>query len=176
MQAFFAARNKSWFRIALVLGYAGLLWILWEGIVVLEAFAQNTYYSTIVKRRVSKVARLPLDRCLLGVYKPELPYSFERLRSLERRIGKRFTLISLYQAWGDGPENRFPASLVGRIAAAEGLGQYVESAEDAGPGVVAGGAARILLRDYRRSGFHLDRRGTYAAYYFRSGRGIKRIL
>ena len=36
------------------------------------------------------------------------------------------------------------------------------------------GAARAFVRDRGRGGLHLNRRGAYAAHYFRPGRGIPR--
>jgi hypothetical protein len=49
---------------------------------------------------------------LLGIYKPEVPYSFTRLDTLERDLGKRFDIISLYQTWGEREEDKFPQDLL----------------------------------------------------------------
>lgn len=49
---------------------------------------------------------------LLGIYKPEVPYSFTRLDTLEENLGKRFDILSMYQTWGDREEDRFPQDLL----------------------------------------------------------------
>ncbi len=52
---------------------------------------------------------------LLGIYKPEVPYSMNRLDSLEHIIGKRFDIQSFYLTWGDREEDKFPLDLIREI-------------------------------------------------------------
>jgi hypothetical protein len=49
------------------------------------------------------------DRLLFGAYDGSLPESFQGIDDLESRLHYRFPIVSVYQAWGDRPdEERFP--------------------------------------------------------------------
>lgn len=55
-------------------------------------------------------------RMLWGAYDGELPDSFAGITALESRTGQPFAIISLYQAWGDRPdESEFPLRAVSTI-------------------------------------------------------------
>lgn len=54
-------------------------------------------------------------RLMLGAYDGGLPKTFDGLSRLEAALDVRFSLISVYTAWGDRAEQRFPARLVGTI-------------------------------------------------------------
>lgn len=90
-------------------GYLSIVITGFWGIKRFEAWAKDTYYQSITRRLVSQVSKISPDNCILGIYKPELPYSFGPLQAMEDSLGKKFTLISWYQAWGDKAEHRFPA-------------------------------------------------------------------
>jgi hypothetical protein len=53
---------------------------------------------------------------LLGIYKPEVPYSLGRLEAMEVAIGKRFDVLSFYQTWGDREQDEFPRALMRNAA------------------------------------------------------------
>jgi glycosyl hydrolase family 26 len=56
------------------------------------------------------------DRTLFGVYDGGLPESFRGIDNLETHLHYRFPIISIYQAWGDHPdEARFPLRAVATI-------------------------------------------------------------
>lgn len=52
---------------------------------------------------------------LVGAYDGGFPNSFAGLDELENRLRIRFPIISIYTAWGDKPEQRFPVRLVETI-------------------------------------------------------------
>ncbi|MBW3631190.1 MAG: hypothetical protein KY464_18135, partial [Gemmatimonadetes bacterium] len=49
---------------------------------------------------------------LLGIYKPEVPYSLSRLQEMEEAIGTPFHVLSFYQTWGDREQDAFPHALM----------------------------------------------------------------
>jgi hypothetical protein len=51
----------------------------------------------------------------LGIYKPEVPYSFYRLNSLEESISRKFDILSFYQTWGERNEDMFPQDMMREI-------------------------------------------------------------
>jgi hypothetical protein len=53
---------------------------------------------------------------MLGIYKPEVPYSLGRLDEMEEAIGKPFDILSFYQTWGDREEDAFPRVLMRNVA------------------------------------------------------------
>ncbi|MFP4162445.1 MAG: glycoside hydrolase family 26 protein [Chitinispirillaceae bacterium] len=104
-------RRKLFVFLILVL-YAGLVVGLFAGIKRFEQGARQWYFTNVTRRMVSKVSKLGEDKCVLGVYRPELPYSFKNSAELEKGIGTRFTLISIYQAWGEKDVHKFPTELM----------------------------------------------------------------
>jgi hypothetical protein len=55
-------------------------------------------------------------RFLWGAYDGALPESFEGITALEERAGQPFAIVSIYQAWGDRPdESDFPLRAVSTI-------------------------------------------------------------
>jgi hypothetical protein len=99
----------------MTIAYLVLLAFLFKGIKWGEARIKDAWYSNVTKRMSAKASHVPIDNCILGIYKPELPYSFDGMKVLEDSLDTRFTLVSFYQAWGDGPEQAFPASLMNAI-------------------------------------------------------------
>ena len=91
----------------LFLGYCVLLGVLFMGIRRAEKGIRELWFNFITKRIVAQQSHVPLKQCMLGVYKPELPFSFGPTGAFEDTLGTKFTLISFYQAWGDGNEHTF---------------------------------------------------------------------
>ncbi|HUF30512.1 MAG TPA: glycosyl hydrolase, partial [Gemmatimonadaceae bacterium] len=56
------------------------------------------------------------DGLMLGVYRPEVPYSMGQLEVMEEAIGRRFEILSFYQPWGDRPEDAFPHMMMRNAA------------------------------------------------------------
>lgn len=56
------------------------------------------------------------DKTLWGIYDGRLPASFGGVTEAEQTLGYEFPIISIYQAWGDRPDQaRFPSRLVETI-------------------------------------------------------------
>ncbi len=106
---------KPALKISLFAGYLVLVIVLFKGIKVFEKEAKEAFFTFITKRMVAQSSQVPVDKCITGIYKPELPYSFDPLEELEDTLGKKFTLISFYQAWGEKPEHSFQADLMDEI-------------------------------------------------------------
>ncbi|MEO6325447.1 MAG: glycosyl hydrolase [Thermoanaerobaculia bacterium] len=53
---------------------------------------------------------------LWGAFDGGFPQSMEGFADLEQQMETTFPLVSLYQAWGDLPENQFPTSMMETIA------------------------------------------------------------
>lgn len=84
-----------------------LLLYLW-GVKPAERCAREFYYQYVVRNLVDdKTDLLKGDHFMLGMYRPELPYQFGRLYEVQERMKMRFSLVSYYQAWGDGEEYDF---------------------------------------------------------------------
>jgi hypothetical protein len=101
--------------VLLTIAYLVLLIFLFKGIKWGEARIKQAWYSNVTKRMTAKASHVPIDKCILGIYKPELPYLFDGMKTIEDSLGARFTLVSFYQAWGDGPEQAFPGPLMNAI-------------------------------------------------------------
>jgi beta-mannanase len=51
-------------------------------------------------------------KILLGSYRPEMPESLDGIYQLEQTLNCEISLLSIYQAWGDGPDHQFPLSIL----------------------------------------------------------------
>jgi len=92
----------------LVLAVAGVFFLYAYGVKPFERLALEGYYQIIVKNRVvHKSALVRGSGFQLGLYRPELPYQFSRLYSMQDSLCVRFSIVSYYQAWGDDEENAF---------------------------------------------------------------------
>ncbi|MBD3321008.1 MAG: cellulase [Chitinivibrionales bacterium] len=87
--------------------YCLLLWVLFLTIVRFENGVKETWFTVVTKRIVARKSHVPLEMCMLGIYKPELPWSFGPVRAMEDTLGLKFTLVSFYQAWGSAAEHVF---------------------------------------------------------------------
>lgn len=90
-----------------VLGYIGLVWAGYITIIKSERIVSNLWFTFVTKQLVSKQSQVPIEKCLLGVYKPELPYTFGPTKDFEDSLGLKFSLVSFYQAWGDEFDHQF---------------------------------------------------------------------
>ncbi|MBE0556225.1 MAG: hypothetical protein IH628_03250, partial [Proteobacteria bacterium] len=52
---------------------------------------------------------------MFGMFKPELPYSFDETTKLEIAIGKKLDIVSFYTTWGEREEDRFPLTLMQEV-------------------------------------------------------------
>jgi hypothetical protein len=102
-------------RVLLLAGWLLVLW--WGGHWSAERFA-----AAAARWRPAPPAPFSLDElrhpargCYLGVYMPFVPQEMRLLESLERRVGRGFTMISLYQAWGGRREQQFDPTPLNRI-------------------------------------------------------------
>jgi Glycosyl hydrolase family 26 len=64
--------------------------------------------------RSTEALRNPTRR-LFGAYDGDFPKSFAGFAKLEESVRYRFPIISFYAAWGDKPEQKFPARMVETI-------------------------------------------------------------
>jgi hypothetical protein len=64
--------------------------------------------------RSAEALRNP-SRRLFGAYDGDFPQSFAGLTKLEEGVRYRFPIISFYAAWGDKPEQQFPARMLSTI-------------------------------------------------------------
>lgn len=82
------------------------------GVKQLERLGQTAYYRLIVKKLVIDKSSIATQNVfLLGVYRPELPYQFGMLWTIQERLGASATIVSYYQAWGDGAEYEFKSDI-----------------------------------------------------------------
>lgn len=83
-----------------------------------EKVQPQTRRSEVAKRYadLSLTALRAPASTLYGIYDGALPSSFDGLTKAEERLGHRFALISIYQAWGDRPDQaEFPLRSVSTI-------------------------------------------------------------
>lgn len=83
----------------------------------IEALAIALWHDQVVKREVAsreELLRGPAFR--LGIFRPELPYHFQRVFEVEDSLDAGLSIISYYQAWGDGPEHELNPEVLANIA------------------------------------------------------------
>lgn len=103
-----------------ILGVAYVLFILAlyrVGVKPLETLVKWLYHDQVVKRMVTDKETLSRDTPFhLGIYRPELPYDFSKVFQVEDSLHAHISIISYYQAWGDGDEHKLNAGLLANIA------------------------------------------------------------
>jgi hypothetical protein len=77
------------------------------GVKKLELLARKCYYNLIVRNLAKNKTQLLKKPFLLGIYRPELPYQFGQLYTIQESLGVEISIVSYYQAWGDGDEYDF---------------------------------------------------------------------
>lgn len=112
------------------------------------------------------------EHVLLGAFDNGLPQSVEGVWALEEALGTRFPLVHFFTAWGEGPDQRFPARTVRAVAALGSvpvvtwepwLSDFSESAHPGLPPVAErdhGGMAAVARGDYD---FYVERWAEDAA-------------
>jgi beta-mannanase len=82
-----------------------------------SAFTTTLSYLRVEIGKLALTAGLTSEGTgmLLGIYKPEVPYSFYRLDSLERSLDKKFDILSFYLTWGERDEDTFPFDIMKEI-------------------------------------------------------------
>jgi hypothetical protein len=101
----------------LPLVYVGLLAMLFP---YFDAgFTEGLSYVRVGIGRLAMGAGMQTEAkgILLGIFKPEVPYSLGRLDSLELGMDKKFDILSFYQTWGEREEDGFPLDLVRAVDA-----------------------------------------------------------
>ncbi len=95
--------------IAAFLLFPGLLLFIYAfGIKPMEQLGLEAYHRLVVRNLVEdKQGLVPKESFLLGIYRPELPYQFNQLYTIQERLGTRISIVSYYQAWGEGEEYDF---------------------------------------------------------------------
>jgi len=90
-----------------------LLWFLLQ-----EGFnlAREGWDRLVERPSTARKPHLAGDGCYLGIYRPEASLHLREVHRIERVLKKRFSVVSIYQAWGSGPEYRFPARELTRIS------------------------------------------------------------
>ena len=97
-----------------------LLPFLYAGVLLLAfPFFDGTFSEALSWLRVT-VARVGTtvgmisegNGVMLGIYKPEVPYSMKRLDTLERTLNGKFEILAFYQTWGEREEDEFPLDLM----------------------------------------------------------------
>jgi hypothetical protein len=97
--------------------------VLYIGFIILLIPFFNTAFTTTLSYLRVEWGKIALTTgvaaeerdIFLGIYKPEVPYSFYLLDSLEGSIIKRFDILSFYQTWGERNEDMFPQDLMREI-------------------------------------------------------------
>ena len=79
------------------------------GVKPFDRFCREACYQCIIRPLVQdRSVLIPKSGTFsLGLYRPELPYQFTTLYAIQESLSVPFSIISYYQAWGDGSEHRF---------------------------------------------------------------------
>jgi hypothetical protein len=78
------------------------------GVKLLEKSGLELYHRIIIRNLVQSHEKiLQGNELLLGMYRPELPYQFGQLYTVQDSLGLQIKVVSYYQAWGDGDEYSF---------------------------------------------------------------------
>lgn len=88
-----------------------------------EPAVETAYYNYVTKNLVVDKSNVvdSNKKISLGIYRPELPYHYDKIVEVEDSLNTKFRVISYYQAWGDGDEHQFNLEVVRNIA----KGDYV---------------------------------------------------
>lgn len=81
-----------------------------------EAFALAAWHDQVVKRLVVPKETLAEPAFQLGLYRPELPYHFRTLFAMEDSLESRISIVSWYQAWGDGKAHALSRDVLENVA------------------------------------------------------------
>lgn len=104
----------------LVRGCAGLLAVIGAYLTTahpLLRYADEEWYRLVERRStIAKETTLPpVGKRWLGMYRPELPWDYERFDNFGQKTGTKGAIVSWYQAWGAGPEHAFKLDAVQKL-------------------------------------------------------------
>jgi hypothetical protein len=79
-----------------------------------EPALREAWFRTVTRALADDARGLapPEGKMWLGATRPELPQSLDGIYTLETKLGRPLAIASFYQAWGDGPEHRFPTPVL----------------------------------------------------------------
>ncbi len=108
---------KTFRYLLLGLAYAVVLGLLYIHVVPrIEARAKHLTFNYLIKNLAhDKNALLKNQSFHLGIYRPELPYHFDKVFEVEDSLGVSLSIISYYQAWGEGPEHELNREILENI-------------------------------------------------------------
>jgi hypothetical protein len=95
--------------------YAALILLLWFGFKELRVLAADVYSKNAAKINFKGKPAIPQSGYMLGTYRPELPYSFESIIEFEGKISSKFSVVSIYQAWGSKEASDFNPKLMDAV-------------------------------------------------------------
>ncbi len=101
-----------------LLAYAvSVVFIYHFGVSPFCLFANDLYFRHVLCPLVkSKDALIGDNRRMLGLYRPELPFSFSGLRHFEDGTSADVSIVSFYQAWGDANGNEFKSDVMRKLS------------------------------------------------------------
>jgi len=78
----------------------------------LDVAGREVWFKHVTRNLVRNQSHIKnSDHFYLGLYRPELPLSFDKLYEIEDSLGAAVSIVSFYQAWGSAHENRFPLDI-----------------------------------------------------------------
>lgn len=103
-------------RIIIYLIFVVVLYVVFLRFV--EPAMAKLYYGTVTKGLVQdKSSIIELESKLtLGIYRPELPYHYDKVYEIEDSLNAKFKVVSYYQAWGDEENHQFNLEVVKNIS------------------------------------------------------------
>jgi len=104
-------------------GVVGLLALVAVYATVFKAvahLASEAWYRQVECRLVEEHASIvpPWGQRLWGMYRPEVPWNYNRYYTIADSLDVSPTLISWYQSWGDGPDHEFKSEAIDRSSRA----------------------------------------------------------
>lgn len=96
------------------LGLASLAAAYWTVTKTLSRVGREIWYREVECRLVEDHASIvpPRGKRLWGMYRPELPWNYDRAYTIADSLGVDPGLVSWYQSWGDGGEHEFKSVAV----------------------------------------------------------------
>lgn len=102
------------------LGLAGLGAVYATGFKAASRLGRELWYRQVECRLVEEHASLvpPRGKRLWGMYRPELPWNYERFYTIADSLGIEPAIVSWYQSWGDGAEHQFKSDAIAKASEA----------------------------------------------------------
>lgn len=84
----------------------------------IEPGAEKLFYQIVTKNLVhDKKQILDMQQKLtLGIYRPELPYHFDKVYEIQDSLGVKLKVISFYKAWGDEDSQQLELEVLRNIS------------------------------------------------------------